>query len=112
MHGSLYEYQWKLDPRSTGSDGRDSRHLPSPNALAPLVEQEGEHLRQRFNRARYQDEFQSLSRAAVAAYIVKALRELGWTPQRCAAHGDRQARRSTGRGAAISPVAPANAEAS
>jgi acyl transferase domain-containing protein/NADPH:quinone reductase-like Zn-dependent oxidoreductase/acyl carrier protein len=80
MLGSLYEYQWKLDPRPTGRDGRDSRHLPSPDALASRVEREGEHLRRRFNRARYQDEFQSLSRAAVAAYIVKALRALGWTP--------------------------------
>src|SRR5262249_61314468 len=75
MLGCLYEYQWKLDPRPTGRDGRDSWHLPSPDALAPLVEREGEHLRRRFNRARYQDEVQKLSRATVAAYIVEAVRE-------------------------------------
>jgi acyl transferase domain-containing protein/NADPH:quinone reductase-like Zn-dependent oxidoreductase/ubiquinone/menaquinone biosynthesis C-methylase UbiE/acyl carrier protein len=77
---TLYEYQWKLDPRLAAHQRRDSHHLPSLDALGPLIQQEGEMLRERFNRARYQGEFQSLSRATVAAYIVKALREMGWTP--------------------------------
>ena len=59
---------------------RDSHHVPSPEALAPLLQEEAEALRQRFNRARFQNEFHSLSRATVAAYIVRALRELGWSP--------------------------------
>ena len=80
MRGALYEYQWKFAPRQAAGGGRNSRHLPSPDALAPVVQQEGEVLRQRFNRLRYQSEFQSLSRATAAAYIVHALRELGWTP--------------------------------
>src|SRR6202008_3712597 len=83
--GTLYEYQWKLDPRPTGRHDRDSQYLPTPDALAPLVQREGEVLHQRFQRARFQEEFQSRSRAAVAAYVVKALRELGWTPAQSAA---------------------------
>ncbi len=78
--GSLYEYQWKLHSRQAVRDGRDSRHLPSPEVLAAVVRQEGEILRRRFNRERFQNEFQSLSRAVAAAYIVRALREIGWTP--------------------------------
>jgi acyl transferase domain-containing protein/acyl carrier protein/phospholipid N-methyltransferase len=77
--GTLYEYQWKLDPRPTGRHDRDSRHLPPPDALVPILQQEGEILRERFHRARYQGEFQSLSRATSVAYIAQALRELGWT---------------------------------
>ena len=80
MRGALYEYQWKFAPRQAAGGGRNSRHLPSPDALAPVVQQTGEALRQRFNRLRYQSEFQSLSRATAAAYIVHALRELDWTP--------------------------------
>src|SRR5262245_16078719 len=79
--GTLYEYQWKLDPRPATRDNRDSRHLPSPEALAPLLQRESELLHERFHRARYQGEFQSMSRATVVAYIVQALRELGWTPE-------------------------------
>jgi acyl transferase domain-containing protein/NADPH:quinone reductase-like Zn-dependent oxidoreductase/short-subunit dehydrogenase/acyl carrier protein len=82
--GTLYEYQWKLDPLHAIRDGRDSGHVAAPAALAPVVQQEGEILRQRFNRARYQGEFQSLSRAIAAGYISGALRELGWTPAACA----------------------------
>ncbi|MGA7487759.1 MAG: SDR family NAD(P)-dependent oxidoreductase [Xanthobacteraceae bacterium] len=80
VRGTLYEYQWKFEPRRPSRAGRDSRHVPAPQALAPAVRQEGEILRRRFDRARYQDEFRSLSRATAAAYISRALRELGWTP--------------------------------
>jgi acyl transferase domain-containing protein/NADPH:quinone reductase-like Zn-dependent oxidoreductase/short-subunit dehydrogenase/ubiquinone/menaquinone biosynthesis C-methylase UbiE/acyl carrier protein len=80
VRGGLYEYQWQLSLPPTRAGARNSNHLPPPDALAAVVEQEGEVLRRRFDRARYQDEFQSRSRAAAAAYIVRALRELGWTP--------------------------------
>jgi acyl transferase domain-containing protein/NADPH:quinone reductase-like Zn-dependent oxidoreductase/short-subunit dehydrogenase/acyl carrier protein len=83
--GTLYEYQWKLDPRSAGGHNRDSRHLPSPDALAPLLQWQSELLHERFHRARYQGEFQRLSRATVVAYIVQALRELGCTTEPCQA---------------------------
>ena len=59
LHSTLYEYQWKLKPRvRRPRAGRDSHHLPSPEALHPVVQEEGEALRQRFDRARYQNEFQ------------------------------------------------------
>ena len=81
LRGSLYEYQWKLSLAQAGPGGRDSRHLPSPEALATVVEREGEFLRARFDRTRFQRDFRSRSRAAAAAYIVRALRQLGWMPE-------------------------------
>jgi NADPH:quinone reductase-like Zn-dependent oxidoreductase/short-subunit dehydrogenase/SAM-dependent methyltransferase/acyl carrier protein len=81
--GTLYEYQWKLDPLHSSRDGRDSGHVAAPAALAAVVQQQGEILRQRFDRARYQGEFQPLSRAIAAGYISDALRELGWAPTAC-----------------------------
>jgi amino acid adenylation domain-containing protein len=83
-YGIHYEYQWKLKARPSPAGGRDSHHILSPGVLAPIMQEEGEVLRKRFDRARYQNEFQSLSRAAAAAYIVRALRKLGWS-QQCAA---------------------------
>jgi acyl transferase domain-containing protein/acyl carrier protein len=76
-----YEYQWQLSPRPAGSGVRDARHLPSIATLAPLLREAAEQLWQRFDRRRYLDEFRAMSRAAAAAYIVRALRELGWTPE-------------------------------
>jgi acyl transferase domain-containing protein/NADPH:quinone reductase-like Zn-dependent oxidoreductase/short-subunit dehydrogenase/ubiquinone/menaquinone biosynthesis C-methylase UbiE/acyl carrier protein len=80
VRAGLYEYQWQLSLPPARAGERGSRHLPPLDALAAVVEQEGEVLRRRFDRARYQGEFQSRSRAAAAAYIVRALRELGWAP--------------------------------
>ncbi len=79
VQSTLYEYQWKSSPRPAHG-ARDSHHLPSPEVLAPIMQEEGEVLRQRFDRARFQNEFHSRSRATASAYIVRALRELGWTP--------------------------------
>jgi acyl transferase domain-containing protein/NADPH:quinone reductase-like Zn-dependent oxidoreductase/short-subunit dehydrogenase/acyl carrier protein len=84
VNRNLYRYMWKPAPRpATGV--RCSQHIPSPALLDPIMQEEGEVLRQRFNRARFQNEFQSRSRAVAAAYIVRALRELGWTEAACAA---------------------------
>src|SRR5262249_43326955 len=80
LQSALYEYQWKLSPRPDAHASRDSRHLPSLEVLAPVLEEAGEDLRQRFDRARYQNEFARGARIVVAAYVARALRELGWTP--------------------------------
>jgi acyl transferase domain-containing protein/thioesterase domain-containing protein/ubiquinone/menaquinone biosynthesis C-methylase UbiE/acyl carrier protein len=80
LSGNQYELQWKLHPRATSHKGRDSRHLPSLETLGPLMEQQGEVLRQRFNRSRYDSESKPLSRSIAAAYITRALRQLGWSP--------------------------------
>ncbi|MGA7426127.1 MAG: SDR family NAD(P)-dependent oxidoreductase [Rhodoplanes sp.] len=80
VRSSLYEYQWLFDPRRPVRAGRDSQHVSAPHVLVPVLQQEGEILRQRFNRARYQDEFRALSRAVSVAYISRALRELGFVP--------------------------------
>ncbi len=80
LSNTLYEYQWKPSPRETVRAGRDSGHLPSPEVLTGVLQQEGETLRQRFDRARFQNEFQARSRAVAVAYIARALRQLGWTP--------------------------------
>ena len=84
-YGTYYEYQWKLSPRPGSKGARRSDHLPSPKVLAPLIQQESEILQQRLDRARFQNKFHSLARAIAAAYIVRALRELGWTPESCTA---------------------------
>ena len=83
-YGTHYECQWKLSPRAAKKDARCSDHLPSPKVLAPVIRQEGESLQQQLDRARFQNEFHLLARATAAAYIVRALRELGWTPELCA----------------------------
>ena len=85
LNNTLYEYQWKLKAREAARGGRDSHHLPSPEVLGPVMQEAGEILRQRFNRARFQNEFQARSREAAAAYIVRALRELGFSPALCGA---------------------------
>ena len=85
LNGSLYEYQWKFAPRPATAGVRDSRHIASPEALAPVMQETGEALRKRLDRKRYQDEFLALSRSVAAAYIVRALRELGWAAAACAA---------------------------
>jgi acyl transferase domain-containing protein/acyl carrier protein len=78
LQGALYEYQWKLSLRQDSRAIRDSRHVASLDVLAPVLQQEGEHLRRRFRRARYQNEFVRGGRPLAAAYIAHALRELGW----------------------------------
>ena len=90
VRGALYEYQWKLQLaiRACVADAI-ANHLPPLAAVAAVVEQENAILSRRFDRARYQGEFQSRSRAIAAAYIVRALRELGWAP---ALHGTQSIR--------------------
>jgi acyl transferase domain-containing protein/acyl carrier protein/phospholipid N-methyltransferase len=85
VNSALYEYQWKLAPRLATGGARYSHHLPTPEVLAPIMQEAGENLWQRFDRSRFQQEFNPRSRAAAIAYIVHALRELGWTPASCAA---------------------------
>ncbi len=48
LQSALYEYQWKLNPRLGRRGTRDSGHLPSVEALAPVLQQEGALLQQRF----------------------------------------------------------------
>ena len=80
LDNTLYEYRWNLAPWEATSAGRDSSHLPSPEVLGPIIQMEGDSLSQRFNRARFQNEYQARSRATATAYIGRALREMGWTP--------------------------------
>ena len=49
-----------LSPRPGSGVRRRSDHLPSPEVLAPLIQQESEILQQRLDRARFQNEFHSL----------------------------------------------------
>jgi acyl transferase domain-containing protein len=78
---SLYEYQWKLAPRPASH--RSSSLFFSLDALVPTLMQTGQALSQRFNRARFQNEFQDRARETALAYIVQALRDLGWRPTAC-----------------------------
>jgi NADPH:quinone reductase-like Zn-dependent oxidoreductase/short-subunit dehydrogenase/SAM-dependent methyltransferase/acyl carrier protein len=79
LNSPRYEYQWILRLRD-GRGGRDSCHLSSPQLLHPFLQQQGEFLWRRFDRARFQNHFRDLLQAAAAAYIARALRELGRTP--------------------------------
>ena len=79
LDNTLYEYHWQLDPPKTTNVERSSYHLPGPEVLHSILQMEAESLNQRFNRARFQTEYQSRSRAAASAYIARALREMGWT---------------------------------
>ena len=78
----LYEYQWKLAPRPAAH--RFSPLSACLDGLAPSLRNAGQALWRRFNRARFQTEFQSRARSAALAFVVEALRELGWKPSACA----------------------------
>jgi acyl transferase domain-containing protein/ubiquinone/menaquinone biosynthesis C-methylase UbiE/acyl carrier protein len=79
-HSTLYEYQWRLSPRPGSPVARFSEHLVSPNVLAPLLRHDADILGEQLDRTRFQNEFRSAARATAAAYIVRALRELGGLP--------------------------------
>jgi acyl transferase domain-containing protein/SAM-dependent methyltransferase/acyl carrier protein len=72
-----YELEWELSLRRVPG-ARRLNHLPSPATMAPIIEEAKESLNRRFSRHRFQNEFHSLWRATAAAYIVRALRMLGW----------------------------------
>ena len=80
--GLLYEYRWTPTPRP--ATHRCSSMPSSLDDLAQVLINDGQALWQRFNRARFLTEFQPRARAAAAAYVVRALRELGWEPSTCA----------------------------
>jgi NADPH:quinone reductase-like Zn-dependent oxidoreductase/SAM-dependent methyltransferase/acyl carrier protein len=81
LHGALYEYQWQLKPLAAPRSPRVSDHLPPLDELVPILQHESDRLQKRFDRTRFQAEFHAMSRAAAAAYIVRALRTLGFTSQ-------------------------------
>lgn len=81
--GCLYEYQWKLQPRPWKADSlRISDFVPSPFELAPCLHQETVRLRKDLRRDRYYGSFLPPARNAAAAYVIRALRNLGWDPVR------------------------------
>jgi acyl transferase domain-containing protein/acyl carrier protein/ubiquinone/menaquinone biosynthesis C-methylase UbiE len=77
---AIYEYQWKFSPRAAGLTARGPSCLASSQRLTPILQEEAASLWRRFNRTRFQREFQCLSRATVSAYVARALQTLGWTP--------------------------------
>ena len=84
LSNAFYEYQWQLASRELPRSARDSHHLPSPKELAAVLEAEGEKLQRRLQRGEFQEAFQRRSRTIVAAYVVRALRDSGWTPDQSA----------------------------
>src|SRR5262249_37061001 len=81
LDDALYEYQWKLAPRQCPRAPRDSNHLLAFALLSPILQKEGQILWRRFDRARFQDQFRIRSQSLVTAYLVSALRALGWAPE-------------------------------
>jgi len=80
LQGLLYEYQWQLKHSARPMAERCSDHMPGPADLSPVLAAEAAALHRRFDRARFENEFQPMARAAAAAYIARALRELGFAP--------------------------------
>ena len=83
-----YEYRWTTAPRPAASHVRSSHHLPSLEALAPFVSEASKDLWRRFERSRFQNEFDAGSHAVALSYIDRALHELGCTPAKQFAQGE------------------------
>jgi len=84
---ACYEYRWTAAPRPAAGHARCSHHLPSPEGLAPFLNEASKDLWRRFDRSRFQNEFEAASRALAITYIHRALHELGCTPAHQAAGG-------------------------
>jgi acyl transferase domain-containing protein/acyl carrier protein len=77
----LYEYQWKLQPRSgSGEVRRPPDHLPSPSEIVERLRPVAAGLAERLERRRYYEELEPQDSILARAYILRALRRLGWRP--------------------------------
>jgi NADPH:quinone reductase-like Zn-dependent oxidoreductase/SAM-dependent methyltransferase/short-subunit dehydrogenase/acyl carrier protein len=81
LQGLLYEDQWRLKHSARPTAGHCSDHMPGPADLMPVLAAEAAALHRRFDRGRFQNEFQPMARAAAAAYITRALCELSFEPR-------------------------------
>ncbi|MDQ4103460.1 MAG: type I polyketide synthase, partial [Actinomycetota bacterium] len=80
----LYEERWLLKPRRDSSRRQSAADLPSPTWLADRerVMPHYDELSAELSRARYYEEIRPQTEALCAAYVISALCQLGWQPQR------------------------------
>lgn len=82
MDNYLYEYQWRLKPRSEQELIHSAAlYLPTALQIALSVQQEADRLSQKHRRKQYYEVVEPQLDALCAAYIVQALHQLGWQPQ-------------------------------
>ena len=108
---TLYEYQWKLDTsvRRAGA-AANSRHLPSPDALAPFLQQDRRGPAAAVQSAPVSERIPILV-AGDRRRLHRARACVNWAGRHVVRGvADRAARRSIGYGAAIPAVAPVHAE--
>jgi len=78
----LYEYQWELKACSgTWRSRQPADYLTSPRLLADSLQNGAAHLSVQLGRKHYYSTVEPQIDVLSAAYIVKALGQLGWQPQ-------------------------------
>lgn len=83
LHDHLYEERWLRKPRRISNRYRSARDLPSPSSLTDLeqVMPHYDELSTELGRTRYYQDIRPRMQALCAAYVISALRRLGWEPQ-------------------------------
>jgi acyl transferase domain-containing protein/acyl carrier protein len=76
----LYEYQWTLQPHFQEA-WPAADFIPSPVSLAKSNHAEAIRLYNQLDRGRYYQEIRPRSNQLATAYIMEALRQLGWRPE-------------------------------
>ncbi|MFN6571716.1 SDR family NAD(P)-dependent oxidoreductase [Dendronalium sp. ChiSLP03b] len=80
--GYLYEYQWELQPRLGQTlISQPANYLSSPHQIAASLQSEAARLSKQLGRKHYYETVNPQVDVLSAAYILQALRQLGWQPQ-------------------------------
>jgi acyl transferase domain-containing protein/acyl carrier protein len=79
----LYEYQWKLKPRSDHAVViRSSGYIPGPHQIVERLQPEADRLAEQLNRGRYYEDLEPQDSILARAYILHAFHQLNWLPDR------------------------------
>jgi len=78
----LYEYQWKLKPRSDHAGVRRSPgYIPAPHRIVERLQPEVARLAEQLNRRQYYADLEPQASVLARTYIVQAFQQLDWRPQ-------------------------------
>ncbi len=78
----LYEYQWKLKPRSDHAEvRRPPTYIPAPHRMADQLQPEVDRLAEQLDRSEYYERLEPQAGVLARAYIVQAFQQLGWQPR-------------------------------
>ena len=78
LNNQLYELNWQLKPLAAFGHRRNASFLPSPLQLAELLQPQAKRLSTELERTHYYQEVRPQFDILGSAYIVTALRQLGW----------------------------------